>query len=79
MIKLKIKFFWSFWDFFRLFNQIDKKLKYYYIGEEEEVEDLNEVVETDFFKSIETDQKKEALLEAALCEEEEVEAAQVEQ
>ena len=42
---------------------------------------MNEVVETDFFKSIETDQKKEALLEAALCEEEEakVEAAPAEQ
>ena len=38
------------------------------LGEEEEEQDLNEVIETDFFKSIEADQKKEAPLESELCE-----------
>ena len=38
------------------------------LGEEEEEQDLNEVVESDFFKSIEADQKKEAPLESELCE-----------
>ena len=38
------------------------------LGEEEEEQDLNEVIETDFFKSIEADQKKEAPLESKLCE-----------
>ena len=41
----------------------------YFSGEDEEDEDLEEVVEVDFYQSIESDQKKESTLETALCEE----------
>ena len=49
------------------------------LGEDEEEEDLVEVVEADFYKSIETDQKKESPLETALCEEPEVTETPTEQ
>ena len=41
----------------------------YLSGEDEEDENLEEVVEVDFYQSIESDQKKESTLETALCEE----------
>ena len=50
-----------------------------FLGEDEEEEDLVEVVEADFYKSIETEQKKESPLETALCEEPEVTETPTEQ